>query len=162
MLKKMTLMVFLLLNSSLLSAEDKKVFNPKENNSTKINVKKKTLSGKKLVVFVSNGDLQVAGMGFGIALSAVKQGADVTIVIGANALKYAFREGDQNIYFAKEKTPRVLLKSALKSGANIQLCSANTDEMGLDEDDFIEGIKLVISTEIFRKVYAENVRVISF
>ena len=154
--------MFLLLSSTVLSAEDKKVLNAKDSNSTKVSVKKKTLSGKKLVVFVSNGDLQVAGMGFGIALSAVKQGADVTIVIGANALKYAFKEGEQNIYFAKERTPRALLESALKSGAEIQLCTANTNEMGLDEDDFIEGVKMVISTEIFAKVYAENVRVISF
>jgi len=151
------LILFLLLGNILVAGEVSK-----ENNSTQKSVKKKTLSGKKLVVFVSNGDLQVAGMGLGIALSGVKQGADVTIVIGANALKYAFKEGDQNVYFAKGRTPRALLKEALKSGAEVQLCSANTEEMGLDEDDFIAGVKLVISTEIFAKVYEEGVRVISF
>ncbi len=158
MYKKIILLCALLFMSTYAIAEENK-----DTNSTKNMVKKKkTLSGKKLVVFVSNGNLQVAGMGFGIALSGVKQGADVTIVIGANALKYAFKEGDQNIYFAKGRTPRALLKEALKSGAEVQLCSANTEEMGLDEDDFIVGIKLVISTEIFAKVYEEGVRVISF
>jgi predicted peroxiredoxin len=161
MFGKMILITLLLLGS-MLRAEDKNLVASKENNNSKVSIKKKTLSGKKLVVFVSNGDLQVAGMGFGIALSAVKQGADVTIVIGANALKYAFKEGDQNIYFAKDRTPRSLLESALKSGAQIQLCSANINEMGLDEDDFIEGVKMVISTEIFAKVYEEGARVISF
>jgi len=157
MFGKIVLILFLLLGNILVAGEVSK-----ENNSTQKSVKKKTLSGKKLVVFVSNGDLQVAGMGFGIALSGVKQGADVTIVIGANALKYAFKEGDQNVYFAKGRTPRALLEAALKSGAEVQLCSANTEEMGLDEDDFIAGVKLVISTEIFAKVYEEGVRVISF
>ncbi len=157
MFGKIVLILFLLLGNILVAGEVSK-----ENNSTQKSVKKKTLSGKKLVVFVSNGDLQVAGMGLGIALSGVKQGADVTIVIGANALKYAFKEGDQNVYFAKGRTPRALLKEALKSGAEVQLCSANTEEMGLDEDDFIAGVKLVISTEIFAKVYEEGVRVISF
>ncbi len=158
MYKKIILLCALLFMSTYAIAEENK-----DTNSTKNMVKKKkTLSGKKLVVFVSNGNLQVAGMGFGIALSGVKQGADVTIVIGANALKYAFKEGDQNVYFAKGRTPRALLKAALKSGAELQLCSANTEEMGLDEDDFIAGVKLVISTEIFAKVYEEGVRVISF
>jgi len=154
---KIILISFLLLGTGLVFAKESK-----ENNSTKKSVKKKTLSGKKLVIFVSNGDLQIAGMGFGIALSGVKQGADVTIVIGANALKYAFKEGDQNIYFAKERTPRALLEEALKNGAEVQLCSANTEELGFDEDDFIEGVKVVISTQIFAKVYEDGVRVISF
>ena len=129
---------------------------------TKSTSKKKTLAGKKLVIFVSSDNLQQVGMGFGIVLSAVKQGATVTLVLGANTVKYALKEGQQNIYFAKNKTPRMLLESALKSGVEIQLCSANTDEMELDEDDFIDGVKLVISTEIFTKVFEDNTKVISF
>jgi len=125
-------------------------------------VKKKSLSGKNLVVFISNGDLQVAGMGLGIALSGVKQGANVTVVIGANAIKYALNDGDQNIYFAKGRTPRALLQDIIKAGADVQLCSANTDEMNLDEEDFVEGVKIVISTQIFAKVFEEKTRVISF
>jgi len=158
MYKKIILISTLLFMSTYIVASESN-----DTNSTKTTVKKKkTLSGKKLVVFVSNGDLQIAGMGFGIALSGVHQGADVTIVIGANAIKYVLKDGDQNIYFPKERTPKALLQEALKNGATIQLCSANTDEMGLDEDDFIEGIKVVISTEIFAKVYEPEVRVISF
>jgi len=124
--------------------------------------KKKTLSDKKLVVFVSSGNLKKAGMGFALALSGVKQGADVTIVIGADAIEYALKEGRQNIYYAKDRTPRQLLEEALKSGATIQMCSANTEEMSLDEDDFIDGVNIVISTQIFAKVFEENTRVISF
>ena len=158
MYKKIILIITLLFMSNYAVADESN-----ESNNTKITVKKKkTLSGKKLVVFVNNGDLQVAGMGFGIALSAVKQGAGVTIIIGANALKYALKDGEQNIYFAKERTPRSLLEEALKSGATIQLCSANTNEMGLDEDDFIDGAKEVISTEIFAKVFESEAKIISF
>ena len=152
-----TFMIIFLLSNGLVADE---------NNSTKkatTHLKKnKILSGKNLVIVVSSGDLQVAGMGFGLALSGVKQGANVTIVIGANAIKYLLKEGDQNIYFAKGRTPRYLLQSALKSGVEIQVCSANSDEMNLDEDDFIDGVKLVISTEIFTKVFEEGTRVISF
>ena len=157
MLKQFFLLT-LLLSTTVLSVANNAV----DSNATQEVKKKKTLSGKKLVVFVSNGDLQVAGMGFGIALSAAKQGADVTIVVGANAVKYALKEGEQNVYFAKGRTARALLQDAVKSGAVIQMCSANTDEMNLDEDDFIDGVKMVISTEIFSKVFEEGSRIISF
>ena len=156
MLQKIILIVALLFTSSVLAQE------PSNNNATTKSVKKKTLSGKKLMIVVSSGNLQKAGMGFALALSGVKQGAEVTILIGADALKYALIDGDQNIYFAKSKTPRKLLKDALKSGASIQLCSANTEEMGWDEEDFIKGVKIVISTEIFAKVFADGTKVISF
>jgi predicted peroxiredoxin len=154
MFQKIILMVLLLSFSNFAFA--------KESNVTKSTTKKKTLSGKKLVVFVSSDNLQQVGMGFGMVLSAVKQGASVTLVLGANAVKYALKEGQQNVYFAKNKTPRALLELALKSGVTIQLCSANTDQMELDEDDFIDGVKLVISTDIFEKVFEEGSKIISF
>jgi len=156
MLQKIILILALLFTSSALAQE------PTDKNVSKKSMKKKTLSGKKLMIVVSSGELQKVGMGFALALSGVKQGAEVTILIGANAIKYALLEGDQNIYFAKNKTPRELLKEALKSGANIQLCSANTEEMGLDEEDFIKGVKIVISTQIFAKVFTDGTKVISF
>ena len=151
MLKTLSLVIALLFTSAYADS--------KENNTTQ---RKKTLSGKSLVIFVNSGNLQQAGMGFGIALSGVKQGANVTIVIGADAIKYALKENSQNIYFAKNKTPRQLIANAIKNGATVQICSANAEEMELDEDDFIEGTKVVISTQIFAKVFAEGTRVISF
>jgi predicted peroxiredoxin len=158
MLKKIAILSLFVLGINVMALEPSS-----HGSNTQKNVKKKkTLSGKNLVVFVSNGDLQVVGMGFGIALSGVKQGANVTIVIGANAIKYALKEGDQNIYFAKGRTPRDLLKDAIKHGATVQMCSANTEEMNLDEDDFVDGVKTVISTEIFAKVFEKETRVISF
>jgi predicted peroxiredoxin len=151
---KNTVLIFLLMCTTLYSDSD--------TNSTKSSVKKKTLSGKNLVVFVNSGELKEVGMGFGIALSATKQGANVTIVIGGNAIKYALKEGNQNIYFAKEKTPRELIQKAIKSGATVQLCAANVEEMALDEEEFIEGAKIVISPQIFKKVFEKDTRVISF
>ena len=157
MLKVITISIILLLSYSYISAES-----IKPDTETLTKKRKKTLSGKKLVVFISSSDLQKAGMGFGIALSGVKQGASVTIVIGADAVKFALKDNEQNIYFAKERTPRELLLEAIKSGATVQMCSANTEQMGLDEDDFIKGVKVVISTEIFAKVFEKETKVISF
>jgi|GEM_PF-3485422 len=155
MLKNIILALSLLLSSSYSTTRE----SIKDSNNT---IKVKTLSGKKLVIFVNSANLQKAGMGLGIALSGAKQGASVTIVLGADAIKYALKDGEQNIYFAKERTPRRLLQDAIKSGASVQLCSANTEIMGLDEDDFILGTKIIISTDIFAKVFEDGVRVISF
>ena len=156
MVKQIIVGISLLVGSTLLAQT------PTDSKITKVAEKKKTLSNKKLVVFVSNYDLQMAGMGLGMALSAVKQGARVTVVMGADTVKYALAEGEQNVYFAKKRTPRALLKAIIKGGGVVELCSANTENMNLDEEDFIEGVKIVISTEIFAKVFDDNTRVISF
>jgi len=78
MFKKIILIVALLFINSAVADE------AKDHNSSKIQKKKKTLSGKKLMILVSSGNLQKAGMGFALALSGVKQGAEVTILIGAD------------------------------------------------------------------------------
>ena len=156
-MRQIILIMMLIFSSNLFALDVKD-----SNTTVEKKVKRKSLFGKNLVVFISNGNLQVAGMGLGIALSGVKQGANVTVVIGANAIKYALNDGKQNIYFAKGRTPKALLQDIIKAGAEVQLCSANTDEMNLDEEDFVEGVKIVISTQIFAKVFEEKTRVISF
>jgi len=46
----------------------------------------KPLDGKKLVMVIKSADSSEAGMGLSLAHSAVKKGAQVTIVLGANGL----------------------------------------------------------------------------
>jgi len=122
----------------------------------------KPLAGKKLVTVISSGEIEKAGMGMTLGLSAVNKGADVTIVIGANALKYALAKGDQHQFLAKKLTHREILQKAIKNGANVYICYMCAKALGLTEKDFIKGAKIVKSLQIFNKVYEKGVRVLSF
>jgi len=122
----------------------------------------KPLTGKKMVILVSSGELEKAGMGFALGLSAAKKGAKTTIVIGAKALSSAKLEGIQNKFIAKDMTHRKILQEAIKAGATLQICGMCAKALGLTEADFIKGAKIIESDKIFDKIYEEGTKVLSF
>ncbi len=122
----------------------------------------KPLTGKKLLIMISSGELEKAGMGFALGLSAAQKGVAVTYIIGAKALNSAKKEGIQNQFLAKKMTHRQILQEAIKNGAIVQICYMCSKALGLDEKDFIDGAKIVKSKAIFDKLYEENTKVLSF
>lgn len=122
----------------------------------------KPLAGKKMVIVVSSDQNEKAGMGITLGLSGAKKGADVTIVLGAKALKFALEKGEQNIFLAKKLTHKAILKKAIENGAHIQICYMCAKALGLTDKDFIAGAKVVKSLKIFNKIYEDEARVLSF
>jgi len=131
-----------------------------ENKSTTID--KKPLAGKKMVILISSGENEKAGMGMTLGLSASKKGANVTIVLGAKALKFALNEGKQEQFLAKKLTHKEILQKAMKYGAHIQICHMCATALGLVEKDFIKDSKIVQSLKIFNKMYEDGAKVLSF
>ena len=125
--------------------------------------KEPTIQNKKsLVVVASSGDLKKAGMGFSLSLGALENNIETTIILGADALHFAQIKGKQNLFIAKNMTNREILKKAVESGAKVYVCSMCAKAMGLEGSDFIKGAKLVKSKEIFKVIYKENSKVLSF
>jgi predicted peroxiredoxin len=119
------------------------------------------LTGKKLVVVVSSGENEKGGMGITLGLSAAKKGADVTIVLGAKALKFALKKSKQEIFQAKQLTHREILKKSLEKGAKVYVCHMCAKALNLTRKDFIEGTQIVKSLKIFNAIY-DNAQVLSF
>lgn len=122
----------------------------------------KPLENKKMVILVSSGEIEKAGMGITLGLSAAKKGAKVTIVLGANALKFALKKGDQNVFLAKKLTHREILQKAITNGAQLQICYMCATALGLTDKDFINGANIVKSIKIFNKIYEDGSKVLSF
>ncbi len=133
-----------------------------EEEVVKKEIPKKPLTGKKLLIMISSGELEKAGMGFALGLSAAQKGVAVTYVIGAKALNSAKKEGIQNQFLAKKMTHREILEEAMKNGASVEVCYMCAEALGLDEKDFIKGTKIVKSNIIFEKIYEEGVKILSF
>ena len=123
---------------------------------------KQILTGEKLLIMISSGELEKAGMGLTLGLSAAKKGIKVTYVIGAKALNSAKISGKQNLFLAKQMTHRTILQEALTHDASVHICFMCAQALGLKEKDFIEGSKIVKSAEIFNKMYEEGTKVLSF
>jgi len=122
----------------------------------------KPLEGKKLVVIIKTGDVTEAGMGLALSHSAVKKGAKVTVVLGANAALYPVIKGGQGIFAAKGKTPREMLKSIIAEGGTVYLCKTCAVYQGLKQEDLIEGATIVSSIKIFDALYEEGAKSMSY
>lgn len=122
----------------------------------------KPLDGKKLVVFIKTADVMEAGMGLALSHSAVKKGAKVTVVLGANAALYPAKKGGQNIFAAKSKTPREMLTGIVADGGIVYLCKTCAVHQGLKQEDLIEGVEIVSSIKIFNALYEDGVRSMSY
>ena len=122
----------------------------------------KPLFGKNMVIVVSSDEVEKAGMGVTLGLSAAKKGAKTTIVLGAKALKFALLKSEQDFFVAKKMTHRDILLKAIANGANVQICYMCASALGLKEKDFIAGAKIVKSIKIFDKMYEHGTQVLSF
>ncbi len=122
----------------------------------------KPLAGEKLVVFIKSGDVTESGMGLALAHSAVKKGAKVTVVLGANAAWFPARFGGQGIFAAKGKTPREMLQTIISDGGTVFLCGLCAEFHQLKEEHLIEGVKIVKSIKIWERLFEDNARSMYF
>lgn len=131
--------------------------------SSQVQANDKPLAGKNLVVFVSAADVNKAGMGLTIGMAAsVQAGANVTIVVGAGAVKYILKDGKNSYFKPMDKPIQEVLKTAIANGTNVYLCGMYAKAQGLKNSDLISGAKIVEGADIFAKVYAKDARIISF
>lgn len=156
------LALFTLQSTSFAKSFDLIVTPSQEEEPAKKESPKKLFTGKKMLIMISSGELEKAGMGLTLGLSAVKKGIEVTYVIGAKALNSAKLTGKQNLFLAKQMTHRAILQEALSNGAQVDICFMCAEALGLTEKDFIEGAKIVKSQAIFDKMYEANIKVLSF
>lgn len=133
-----------------------------EEDLVKKETQKNTFIGKKLLIMISSGELEKAGMGFTLGLNATKRGIQVTYVIGAKALHSARIKGKQNKFLAKGMTHREILQEAIKKGARVQICGMCAKSLGLTNQDFIKGSQIINSKVIFDKMYEDGVKVLNF
>jgi len=122
----------------------------------------KPLEGKKLVVIIKTGDVMEAGMGLALSHSAVKKGAKVTVVLGANGALYPAVKGGQGIFAAKGKTPREMLKAIIADGGTVYLCKTCAVYQGLKQEDLIEGAEIASSIKIFNALYEDGARSMTY
>jgi predicted peroxiredoxin len=119
-------------------------------------------NGKKIVFMVSSGNLQKAGFGFSLALGASSKGIDTTVVLGADALKFALVSGKQNLFLAKQMMPRDMLLKVMELDGVVYVSSVCAEALGVKQEDFIAGVKIVEDDEVFSKVYETDSKVLSY
>ncbi len=122
----------------------------------------KMMTGKRLVVIIKTDNVGEAGMGLSLAESGLRLGGEVTVVLGAGASTYPLLNGGQEIFAAKEMTPREMLTRIIERGGAVYICELCADFKGFTEKNLLNGVKIVKSNKIFAKMYEDNVRIMSY
>lgn len=120
------------------------------------------LAGKKLVVYITSDDTRQAGLGMFTARMAARAGANVTVILGADSLTFARKDGRQEKFVAIDETPRDILKSVVGFGGRVLICKICVPVLGLEEGDFIDDVQVVTMRDIFGSLFEDGVKTLSF
>lgn len=120
------------------------------------------LAGEKLVVFIKSDEIRQVGMGLHLARGAAKQGGTVTVIFGADGVKYPLRNGVQDIFGATSETPREIITDIIAAGGKAYVCKLCTTWLDYEEADFIENVSIVDGRKIFQVLFADGAQSLEF
>ncbi|OPX27725.1 MAG: hypothetical protein B1H07_00755 [Campylobacteraceae bacterium 4484_166] len=113
-------------------------------------------------ISVKTKKLMSSGLGTALAWGASKEGAKVTVVIGANSLKYVTKDGWAPKFPAKKKTIKEILKKMVESGADILVCGMCAKVNGLKQSDFIKGAKISMPPPILKAMLDKDAKTFEY
>jgi len=117
--------------------------------------------GKNVVIILSSGDDIQAGAGLIMAKMAAANGANVTVYVAANAVKYATKDSFHR-FAPKNTTHRELLETVIKNGGTVNICGLCPKWLHLKNEDFIKGTSFSGSLDVFDASFAENTLTLTF
>ncbi len=121
----------------------------------------KRFAGKKVVVILSSGDDINAGAGLIMAKMAAGSGADVTVYVAANAVKYAVKDSFHR-FAPKNTTHRELLTAVIEKGGKVNICALCPKWLKLSKEDFIPGAELAGALDVFATSFTDNTLTLTF
>jgi predicted peroxiredoxin len=126
------------------------------------NAANKPFEGKKLVITLASGDLMASGLGTALAWGAAKGGAETTVIIGANSLKYVTKGGWAPKFPAKKKNIKTILKKMVEAGAKILVCGMCAKTNGLSQSDFIDGAIISMPPPILKAMLDKDAKTFEY
>ena len=114
--------------------------------------------GKGLNVVVTTADRQAQMMAMVLSIQTMrKHGKEINMMLCGAAGDLALRSTKTDTFLPPNKSPTMLLKLLLKTGASVQVCPLYLPNAGKTTDDLIEGITVakppVVAGKLLDKDY---------
>ena len=114
--------------------------------------------GKGLNVVVTTADRQAQMMAMVLSIQTMKKhGKEINMMLCGAADDLALQSTKTNTFLPPKKSPTMLLKLLLKTGASVQVCPLYLPNAGKTTDDLIEGITVakppVVAGKLLDKDY---------
>lgn len=117
--------------------------------------------GKNVVIILSSGNDIQAGAGLIMAKMAAINGANVTVYVAADAVKYATKSSFHR-FAPKKTTHRELLETVIKNGGKVNICGLCPKWLNLKKTDFIDGSSFSGSLDVFDASFAADTLTLTF
>lgn len=119
----------------------------------------------KLMSFITSENTQTQLMGMVLSLQALKQGAQVDILLCGPAGDIALVDAPPSVLTQlkpNNMSPQSLMKNIMKMGGKVQVCALYLPNKGVKKTDLIEGITPALPPHIAKKMLDTETKVISF
>lgn len=117
---------------------------------------------KNLMVVVTSEDSVTQLMAGVLATQAQKQGANVEMVFCGKAGDIVIKDSKEVKLKPKGMSPQMLVKSLIKSGANVGICPPYLPNAGKTKADLIDGVKVAKPSKIAAKLLDEDTKILSY
>lgn len=115
-------------------------------------------------VSITSPDINQVGMMMEMANAALKTDRQSTVVLGADGFRNALREGPQNVFAGRDKTPRQMLTEYMEAGGKVHVCGLCLNMYGIEKSDLIDGVELTNGGKVLDAMFETegDIRTIGF
>lgn len=132
--------------------------NRHQNQETAINSPKNS----SLFVNLTNDDLWRAGMAISFAQGSLQEGYPVTIFLNVTGVNLASKTIPQHTNSITGKTLQQMLQDFIAQGGTVIICPSCMKQAGIRENELIDGVQMGSPEVTQLRLFAENVRVMSW
>lgn len=116
----------------------------------------------QLFVVVTSPDPQTQGMAMVLSTQALKQGAEVQMLLCGPGGDMALKGAPQTVMKPRGVTPQGMLKALIEMGVEPQVCALYLPNNGKSPADLIEGVGVAKPPAIAAALLAEEARLFTF
>ncbi len=117
----------------------------------------------QVVVMLSTGDPQVAGMALHMAWGMKRMtNSEITVVLGADSLQFALKEGNSPMFPPKKKNMRAVMQDVLAQGSKVYVCSMCAFAQQIKQEQLLDGISIENGGVIMPLLADPKIKVLSF
>jgi len=119
--------------------------------------------GKGLNVTVTSADQQTQMMAMVLSVQTIKKhGKEINMVLCGPAGELALKSTKTETFKPADKSPTMLLKALLKSGATVSVCPLYLPNSGHSNDELIEGITVAKPPVVAGRLLDTDYRSLTF
>lgn len=117
---------------------------------------------KGLNVVITSKDAQTQMMGMVLSMMTIKQNKKVNMVLCSDAGDLAVKGMKSTVLKPKNKSPKMMLKTLIKKGANVKVCPLYLPNASKDKSVLLDGITVAKPSDVAKSLLNKDYQNLSY